>query len=253
MKVIVIANQKGGVGKTTTSLALGDGLRLKGYSVLSIDSDSQRSMSKQFMAKEDDQETLYDVLVGNCTIDEAIQHTERGDIVAGDKLLRNIDAILNGMKRHLHLKHALENMEAEYDYVVIDTPPALNTINLNNFTACDEVIIPFNYEMMSLEGLVEFAETIRDVKSISNPNIRVAGILPVMVMSRTNVTKQLASQLDPFNKLLDTKTFNASIRRSTVQSEAHLLRESIFEHATGSAVATDYLDFVEEYLESEEK
>ena len=248
MEIIAVTNQKGGVGKTTTSLAMADVLKTLGKKVLVIDTDEQCSLTKQYKAIVEDEYTSYDLFVGNCTLDDAIQHTERGDIVAGDELLKNIDVILNDMKRHLRLKYALKNMKSEYDYVIIDCPPAINTILLNNLTACHSVIVPVTCEVMSLEGLVRLASTIEDVKEMANPNIEVKGLLLIKYKKNTRLTKELMKQMSSFENLLHTKTFEAKIRESIKLSESHTLRESILDYAADSTTAKDYTDFVNEYL-----
>lgn len=249
MKVIAITNQKGGVGKTTTALALHDSLKSKGYKVLLIDTDQQRSATKQFKAIIEDEYTLYDVLLDECNIDKAIQHTERGDIVAGDSLLKRCDKLLDGMKMYHHMKSALDNMKSEYDYVILDCPPSLNTILLNNLTACDEVIIPATcHETMSLEGMVDLSDTINDVKEMTNPNINVVGFLMIKYKKNTKLTKQVEDKLSSFEELFNTKTFNSKIRESIKQSEAHAQRLSIFTYAPNSTTAIDYNNFVDEYL-----
>ena len=248
MKVIAITNQKGGVGKTTTALALHDELKLKGYKVLLIDTDQQQSSTKQFRAVVEGEYTLYDVLMNECDLDTAIQHLDRGDIVAADELLKRMDVALDGMKKYLFMKNAISKMKSEYDYIIIDCPPALNTILLNNLTACDEVIIPITCEMMSLEGLVDLSKTINDVRETTNPNIKVSGLLLIKYKKNTNLTKQLVQQLSSFEKLFDTKTFETTIRESVKQSEAHTVRQSIFEYAPNSTTAVDYKNFVNEYL-----
>lgn len=248
MKVIAITNQKGGVGKTTTALALHDELKLKGYKVLLIDTDQQQSSTKQFRAVVEGEYTLYDVLMNECDLDTAIQHLDRGDIVAADELLKRMDVALDGMKKYLFMKNAISKMKSEYDYIIIDCPPALNTILLNNLTACDEVIIPITCEMMSLEGLVDLSRTINDVRETTNPNIKVSGLLLIKYKKNTNLTKQLVQQLSSFEKLFDTKTFETTIRESVKQSEAHTVRQSIFEYAPNSTTAVDYRNFVNEYL-----
>lgn len=248
MKVIAITNQKGGVGKTTTAIAMHDYLKLIGYKVLLIDTDQQRSATKQFRAVVDDEYTLYDVLMGECDLDTAIQHLDRGDIVAADELLKKMDVALDGVKRYLYMKKAIQSMKSEYDYVILDCPPALNTILLNNLTACDEVIIPASCEMMSLEGLVDLSQSISDVKELTNPGIVVKGLLLIKYKKHTKLTKQLMQQLGSFEKLFDTKTFTTTIRESTKQAEAHTVRESIFEYAPNSTTALDYKNFVNEYL-----
>lgn len=248
MKVIAITNQKGGVGKTTTALALHDELKLKGYKVLLIDTDQQQSSTKQFRAVVEGEYTLYDVLMNECDLDTAIQHLDRGDIVAADELLKRMDVALDGMKKYLFMNNAISKMKSEYDYIIIDCPPALNTILLNNLTACDEVIIPITCEMMSLEGLVDLSKTINDVRETTNPNIKVSGLLLIKYKKNTNLTKQLVQQLSSFEKLFDTKTFETTIRESVKQSEAHTVRQSIFEYAPNSTTAVDYRNFVNEYL-----
>lgn len=248
MKVIAITNQKGGVGKTTTAIAMHDYLKLSGYKVLLIDTDQQRSATKQFRAVVDDEYTLYDVLMGECDLDTAIQHLDRGDIVAADELLKKMDVALDGVKRYLYMKKAIQSMKSEYDYVILDCPPALNTILLNNLTACDEVIIPANCEMMSLEGLVDLSQSISDVKELTNPGMIVKGLLLIKYKKHTKLTKQLMQQLGSFENLFDTKTFTTTIRESTKQAEAHTVRESIFEYAPNSTTALDYKNFVNEYL-----
>ncbi len=247
-KVIAITNQKGGVGKTTTALAMHDDLKAKGFKVLLIDTDQQRSSTKQFKARVENEYTLFDVFTGECELDEAIQHTKRGHIVAADTLLKNVDVMLDGMKKYLYMKKALNVVRSKYDYIILDCPPALNTMLLNNLSACDEVIIPITCEIMSLEGLVELADTIGDVKSMTNPEISVSGLLLIKYKKNTNLTKQLTQQLVHFEKLFDTKTFDSKIRESTKQSEAHTMRESIFTYAPKSTTAQDYSQFVNEYL-----
>ena len=246
--IIAVANQKGGVGKTTTSLALHDILKEKGYKVLLIDTDQQQSATKQFKAVVEDEYTLFDVLNGECGIDEAIQHLERGDIVAADNLLGRVDVMLDGMKKYLYMQKALNDMKSKYDYIILDCPPALNTMLLNNLSACDEVIVPVTCEMMSLEGLVELANTIGDVKEMTNPKIKVSGLLLIKYKRNTNLTKQLTQQLSHFEALFDTKTFETRIRESVKQSEAHTVREPVFTYAPGSTTAQDYISFVDEFL-----
>lgn len=248
MKIVAVTNQKGGVGKTTTALTMHDALKARGFKVLLVDTDIQQSLTKQLQAAVDGEYTLFDVLTGECGIDDAIQRLERGDIVPADSLLGRIDALLEGMKKYLHIKNALKVMKEQYDYVILDCPPALNTILLNNLSACDEVIIPITCEIMSLEGLVDLANTISDVKEMTNPGLVVDGLLLIKYKKHTNLTKQLTQQLDKFEELFDTKTYNTRIRESVALSESQTLRKSVFDYAPKSTTAIDYNSFVEEYL-----
>ena len=249
-KVIAICNQKGGVGKTTTSLNLFDGMRRRGYRVLMIDADKQQSTTKQFKAKVEGEATLYDVLTGECTLDQAIQRMDRGDIVAADDLLKSVDVVLEGMKKYLHLRDAIRQMKEEYDFIIVDCPPALDTIQLNALCSASLIVIPATCEIMSLEGLVALSNVISEIKEVANPGLKVAGLLLIKYKKHTRLTKQLTAQMAPFEELFETKTFKTKIRESTAQAEAQTLRQSVFEYAPKSTTACDYDEFIDEFLAS---
>ena len=248
-KVIAIINQKGGVGKSTSSLALFDALKRRGYRVLMIDADQQQSTTKQFVgSKVEDEYSLFDVLTEACGLDDAVQHLDRGDLVPADALLKKVDVALEGMKKYFHLRDSIRKMQGSYDYVIIDCPPSLDTVSLNALTSANEVIIPVTCDIMSLEGLVSLADTIGDVRELANPDVTVAGLLLVKYKKHTRLTKKLTAQLAPFEELFGTRTFKAKIRESTAQAEAQTFRQSIFEYAPKSTTACDYDEFVDEYL-----
>ena len=246
--VVAVTNQKGGVGKTTSALCLADGLKNRGYRVLLIDTDQQQSSTKQYKAVVQDTYTLYDVLTGACELDSAIQKLDRGDIVAADDLLKKIDVALEGMKKYLHMKKAIQEMKTVYDFIILDCPPALDTVLLNNLTACDRVLVPITCEIMSLEGLTALSSTLDSVREVTNPNIKVVGLLLIKYKKHTRLTKQLTAQLEVFEDLFDTKTFRSRIRESTALAEAQTLRQSVFEYAPKSTTAQDYDSFVDEFL-----
>lgn len=251
MKTISIANQKGGVGKTTTAIALHDKLKSKGYKVLLIDTDQQRSSTKQFRAKTENEYTLYDVYMGECNLDKAIQKLPRGHIVPADELLNKCNKVLDGMKMYLHMKSAIAEMKSQYDFVILDCPPSINTILLNNLVATDELIIPTAcHEIMSLEGLADLSKTIKDVREMANPNLNVSGILLIKYKKNTKLTKEIEKQLGNFEQLFDTKTFETKIRESIKLSESQTKRISIFEYAPTSTTAEDYTNLTEEFLKN---
>lgn len=247
-KVIAIINQKGGVGKTTTAINMHDGLRRRGKRVLLIDADQQQSSTKQFKAVVEGEYTLYDVLVGACGLDDAVQRLDRGDIVAADDLLKNLDAVLEGMRKYLHMRNAIRQMKSEYDYIIIDCPPALSTSCLNALGASDQLLIPITCEIMSMEGLISLSSVVEDTRSLINPELDVVGLLLIKYKKHTRLTKQLTAQLGPFEELFNTKTFKTKIRESTAQAEAQAVRQSIFTYAPKSTTACDYDSFVSEYL-----
>ena len=157
MKTFVIANQKGGIGKTTTATALASILTQKGHPTLLIDGDHQANSTDTYRAVIDDQETLFDVILENdanrVPIQQAIQHTEYGDIVAADPQVRNADEILHGsFDGVFRLKDALDDLSG-YDYVIIDTHPDINAILHSALIAADEVIIPLTTDRYSLQGI----------------------------------------------------------------------------------------------------
>ena len=140
-KVIAITNQKGGIGKTTTATTLATGLTREGYKALLLDMDPQCNSTDTFRALVYNQATLYDVLIKEDDINEAIQHTEIGDIVAGDPLLAQAEKTLSNLGRELRLKEALEKLKTEYDFIIIDTPPHLGVLLANALSAANSCII----------------------------------------------------------------------------------------------------------------
>lgn len=252
MKTIAVANRKGGVGKTTTAAALVGGLTLKGYRVLAIDLDAQRNLTSTMQARSDSK-TALGVLTGDVTAREAIRHTQSGDIIPSSKALSGADATLTETGKEYRLKEALEPIEGEYDYCIIDCPPALGILTVNALTAADSVIIPAQADIYSLEGIEDLQETIQPVKRYCNPELTIEGILltrysPRSVLSRdvTTLAEQLASKLG-------TTLFKATIREAVAVKEAQISQQNLFVYAPKSKVSEDYRAFIEELLEREGK
>ena len=163
-KVIAVTNQKGGVGKTTTAMALATGLTREGYKVAMGDMDPQCNTTDTYRAIIHNQATLYDVLVAGDDIVEAIQHTDIGDIIAGDPLLADAEQKLSQQGREYRLKEALEPIMDQYDFIILDTPPNLGILLTNALTAADSCIIPITTERYSFQGLEELSNSIKRVR-----------------------------------------------------------------------------------------
>lgn len=248
-KVIAITNQKGGVGKTTTATALVTGLKREGYKTLLVDCDPQCNSTDTFRALVNNQATLYDVLIQGEPIVEAIQHTEIGDIVAGDPLLNDADQTLTEMGREFRLREAMMQIpENDYDFIVIDTPPDLGILLSNALTAADSCIIPITPDRYSMQGLSQLGTTIGLVRRYSNKDLKIDGLLMVMNDPRTNLSKEVQQVIPEVCEQLGTKHFENFIRRAQAVKEAQKRRISLFTWAPDSTAAKDYEAFIDEYL-----
>lgn len=249
-RIIAICNQKGGVAKTTTSIALATGLAKRGYKVLMVDTDPQRNATSVYRAETDGVATIHDLLfTRGVTAHQCIQHTEVGDIIASDALMVKDDANLNGVRESLILKRALAPLREKYDYIVLDHNPGLDGILNNVQTAADEIIIPMQADLFSVEGAADMAERIASIQELTNPNLRVAGVLITFDYARSVGTKNFLAQSHVLEKAFDTRVFKTTIRRSQSVVDANNNRMSIFDYAPTSNGAKDYNAMIDEYLE----
>lgn len=249
-KIIAIANQKGGVGKTTTSTALATGLARMGKKALLIDADPQCNATDTYQAIVKGQTTLYDVMKDRVNINEAIQKTAVGDIVAGDRLLEQADLIFTQQGREYILMEALENIQG-YDYIIIDTPPRLGVLLTNALTAAQSLIITIIADRYSLQGLSELVGTINNCRKYANKNLTIEGLLVTMFNSKTNLSKDMISCIEPIAHQLNTKLFTTRIRATTAAKEAQARQKSIFDYAPYSNAGRDYTSFINELLEEQ--
>lgn len=248
MKVIAIANQKGGVGKTTTANVLIAGLTEKGYKVLGIDLDAQTNLTISMDART--KRTALGVLTGETDAADAIVHTATGDLIPSSVRLANADILLDETGKEYKLKEAIEPIKDRYDFVVIDTPPSLGTLTLNALTACDYAIVPAQADLYSLQGISELAKTINAIRKYTNPNIKVAGILLTMYNGRTRIAKEVSEVLDQLAAQLDTKVFDSKIRASVKISELQFKKDGLFKYAPKATVTEDYRSWINELLKS---
>lgn len=250
MKVYVVANQKGGIGKTTTATNLAGILATKGKTLL-IDADPQGNSTSTYQAKIENVATLYDVMIDSdrLPIDEAIQHLPNGDIVASDPLLSKAEKMLDGdVEGFYRLKDAVDMLDG-YEYIVIDTAPSLNVILYNCLIAADEVIIPVTADAYSLQGINQLYDTIMAVKRRQNQSLKIAGLLLVKYSGRSNLEKTMREDIEVNADEMGTKLFQTSIRECVKTKEAQEKKVLLIDYAPRCNTFIDYEAFVEELLQ----
>lgn len=244
--VISIVNRRGGVGKTITAQTVGAGLHKRGYSVLLIDLDSQSNLTFDTGAKPTNKTSL-EVILRACETEEAIQETKQGDIIPASPALSRSDLIIEGTGKEYRLKEALEDVKAKYDYIIIDTPPALGVLTINALTASDKVIIPTQAEVHSLQGLtLLYNEAIQAVRKYTNPELEIMGIVITRYNGRAILSKTMKEQIEATAKELGTKVFDTPIRECISLKEAQALQEDVLSYAPRSNATADYKALIDE-------
>lgn len=251
MEVIVVANQKGGIGKTTTATALASILSAQKKRTLLIDADPQGNSTDTYRAVSKDVATLYDVVLDRddpLPISEAIQKTEIGDIVASDKELKKADITLSNDASALYiLKEALAELKG-YDYVVIDTAPADNMLLKNCLVAANKVVIPITADRYAIQGLADLNKTLLSVKKYQNPDLEIAGLLLVKYKGRQKLAQEVKDTLEDISAQMNTKVFKTTIRESANAQKAQAARTTLIQYAPKCTTAQDYVDFTKELL-----
>ncbi len=247
--VIALTNQKGGVGKTTTSGALAAGLvSFYDKKVLAIDLDPQGNLGFSLGLDIEDGYTIHDVLKGAISMRDAIQSVNGCDLVTSNILLSSAELDFTGSNRELLLKSALGSVINDYDYIIIDTPPALNILTINAYAVADHLIIPMAPEILSLLGLTQLKETVDSVRQSVNSHLNVLGILLTKYNRRTLLAKEVSELAENIAEQMDTCVFDAKIRPSVSVAEAPAHGESIFEYSPRSNPSMDYHEFITEVL-----
>ena len=248
-RIIALANQKGGVGKTTTSINLGACLAKLGQKVLLIDADAQGNATSGLgIRKADIKADVYDVLVNEVPMTDVIIHTSRKnlDIVPATIQLSGAEIELTSqMAREKRLADAVVPIRESYDYILIDCPPSLGMLTINAFTACDTILIPVQSEYYALEGLSQLLNTIQLVQKHFNPNLKIEGVLLTMLDARTNLGNEVVEEVKRFFK---DKVYQTIIPRNVRLSEAPSHGMSIIDYDPSSRGAKEYMALAKEVL-----
>ena len=249
-KIIAIANQKGGVGKTTTSINLAAGLAYSNKHVLLVDFDPQGNATQGVGYRVGLQElTVYDAILSDADIKDCIKSLSKPpmDILPSNISLAGADLELAKIEQHREelLKNALEKVQDQYDYIIIDCPPSLGLLNTNALTAADSVLIPVQSEYYALEGITQLLQTIRLVQKLFNPALKIEGVLLTMYDARTNLSAEVGQEI---RKHFKEKAYKTYIPRNVRLSEAPSSGLSIYDYALESEGAKAYVALTREVL-----
>ena len=253
-RIIAIANQKGGVGKTTTSINLSACLAEAGKKVLTIDIDPQGNTTSGLgIDKEEVENTVYELLIGEATVEQCIVQSEYGPlkVMPSNINLAGAEIELIGMEdKEYILKKSIDQVEKQFDYIIIDCPPSLNILTVNAMTTADTVLVPIQCEYYALEGLTQLIHTINLVKSRLNPNLELEGVVFTMFDARTNLSLQVVENVK--NNLNQT-IYKSIIPRNVRLAEApsHGMPINIYDSKSSGAEA--YRDLAKEVMKKKRK
>ena len=249
-KIISVANQKGGVGKTTTTVNLSTILAKKGKKVLLIDTDPQGNATSGLGVSKDVELSVYDILIGDTEFDETLQETAIKNLKVCPSNISLAGAevqLVSMMSREQRLKTKLDKIKDQYDYILIDCPPSLGLVTLNAFTASDNVLIPVQCEYFALEGLGQLLNTVNLVKKHLNKNLEIEGALLTMYDARTNLSNQVVKEV---KKYFEDKVYKTVIPRNVRLSEAPSYGMPITVYDPRSKGAKAYEKFAKELLKN---
>ena len=247
---IVITNQKGGVGKSTTARALSECLQQRGFSVLLVDMDPQGNLSSAMgAAKSDRVFTAYDVLWEKCKAAEAIQHTDQGDIIPANILLAGAEQeLVTAPAREQRLARGLRQVADRYDWIIIDTPPSLGLLTVNALVAAERLIVPLEADEDSLQGLQQLRGTVDMVRKYLNPDIRIDGLLITKYESNVNIRKGMRGVIEAMAEKIGCKVYEP-ISKGVMVVNARSEKIGLQAYDKTAKPAKEYAAFTEAFLQ----
>ena len=246
--IIAITNQKGGVGKTTTAAALIASLAKRGKKVLGVDLDPQGNLGFSLGVDIENSHTIYEVFKKQISIEQALCPMAYGDLLASNILLSGVELEFNRAGREYMLKTELTPLQDRYDFIIVDTPPALNLLTVNAYVASDKLIIPMAPEILSLLGVAQIKETIETVRQYYNPRLSVIGILLNKFNARLNLNRDVLELSQQIAQQLDTQVFETKIRQSVLVAEAPAHGQSVVTYAPNCKPSQDFSALIDEIL-----
>lgn len=243
--VYALLNQKGGIGKTTASFQIAAGLKRRGYKVLAIDMDPQCNMTFSCGGDYQTKPTIYDATFNNVEIRKTIQRLDEVDLIPGSNNMSSIEAQITREGREYFLRDLIEPLKTFYDFIIIDSPPALGLITISVMCAADSIIIPSILDMYSLQGIGQLVKTYNVVKEYCNPGLVIDGIL---------ITKDSRSLKSLFKEVADNaniQVFETAIPNSTIFAHSVFEQKSVFKYAPKSLPALQYDRFLTELLQNQ--
>lgn len=244
-QIITITNQKGGVGKTTTAAALISGLHQRGARILGIDLDPQGNLGFHLGLEIGAGYTMYDVLTRSRSIEESISHTEYGDVIPSDVLLSAAEVEFTAPRREFMLYEQIQLIEDRYDFIIIDTPPALNILTINAYVVSSGLIIPMEPEILSLVGLSQLRDTYETIQASYNPNLKVLGILLNRFNRRFNLHRDVLEMASEVAAQMSTQVFATQIRRGVDVATAPAHGQSVLTYRPNCNPSKDFMNIVD--------